>query len=397
MARLIARWPSERLCVAGLVLALLSALANGEARAAAAPAGVAAPPAGAAAPPAGVLAPPAGLAPPPAAKPPGGILPPPPIGAPPSSVPVRPVPPQTSTAPSGRVMPNVIGMDRELAREVLQPFGLRVELPDEFRCGATPGLAWDQQPDAGTALTPNTQVRVLIAPPVMTVTVPDLLGHPQEEIAASLSKAGLCGGEQTSQQPNGTGGNVIEMKPEPGTRVVSGTPVSVMIGSATSTPSSRVPPVTTAQTPATTAPQTTTIPTVEPRRAPPTSPAPIPTLPSQTTTALPPTSPVLPPPAPSISTEPPPTPTAFGWPLVAVGAVTLLAALVLLMRSVRRRRVELPKQVRMEGRKNLVRTSVEARKTSVIRGEVEIRPVRSPATRSVQASRGLVRNEERLS
>jgi len=311
-------------------------------------------------------------------------------------------------------MPNVIGMDRELASETLQPLGVQVNLPEEFRCGATPGLAWDQEPDAGTPLAPNVPVRVILAPPVSTVAVPNLLEHPQEEIAASLAKGRLCAGEQTSQTGDGVGGHVMAMSPAPGARVLSGTRVNVTVRIATLNPSPSAPPPATLQTvqPSTVQPAATPTrraPAAPPRTTPaeaakpttPTTPPPpatagptatiVPPLPTPPATITPPPSPT-----PAIA-QPPATTTTPGWPLVAVGALTLMGLLALLVRSARRTRHGLPKQVRLESRTNSLRTSVESRKGPIVQGDVELRPIRSAAKQMLQMSGSLIRHEEKLS
>src|SRR5262249_33898865 len=135
--------------------------------------------------------------------------------------PVNPTAPsRPSITPGARGLPNVIGMDRELANETLQPFGIKPDLREEFFCGATPGLVWDQQPAAGTPITPNMPVRVILVPPEATVTVPNLVGHPQSELTADFAKARLCAGE-TAQDGAGADGTVVAMSPTPGTQVRS--------------------------------------------------------------------------------------------------------------------------------------------------------------------------------
>ena len=314
--------------------------------------------------------------------------------------PVNPAAPsRPSITPGARGLPNVIGMDPELANETLQPFGIKPDLREEFFCGATPGLVWDQQPAAGTPITPNMPVRVILVPPETTVTVPNLVGHSQSELAADFAKARLCAGEM-AQDGASAGGNVIAMSPTPGTQVRSGTRVSVTLRAATSaapsapssTAASNPPPdttstasVTTRQPPATTTPPSTAT-------------APSPAVTTTVTQQLP-TAPVpsaSPQALPAVSSETPYTFVQHYWPVFAAGAVTLLALLVFFVRSRPSRRAELPPQVHLKGRKNAARTSVRPRAGRVISAEVELRGVRSTGEQKLRTSAQLIQHEHVL-
>jgi PASTA domain-containing protein len=312
-------------------------------------------------------------------------------------------PSRPSVAPGARGLPNVIGMDPELAAETLRPFGVMPDLREEFFCGATPGLVWDQQPAAGTPITPNVPVRVIVVPHETTVTVPNLVGHPQSELAADFAKAQLCAGE-TAQDGEGAGGNVVAMSPAPGTPVRSGTRVSVTLRAATAAappvppsiaaaPAAKNPPpdATPAASATTTKPPATTTPSSAATAASPTV----------TTTT---TQPLPAPPAPSISPQAlppgsPDTPYALVqtyWPLLAVGAATLFALLVFFVRGRRASPLELPPQVRLEGRKNTLHNSVRPRAGRLISAEVELRGVRAAGEQRLQTSAQLIQREQIL-
>jgi len=75
----------------------------------------------------------------------------------------------------------------------------------------------------------------------------------------------------------------------------------------------------------------------------------------------------------------------------------LLAAAALLLRRVRPSRSGLPKQVKLKARKPRVQTSVAAFKSSLIKGELELKAVRSAAKHMLQMPGPLVRHEQKLS
>jgi beta-lactam-binding protein with PASTA domain len=128
------------------------------------------------------------------------------------------------------VVPNLSGLDEDRAREILVEAGLVLDL-NLLSDGQRPGQVVGQDPEAGTQVLPGAPVtvsvrRVSAPPPVM---VPRLIGSSADAARTAVAAAGLI----FKIDPTSVGGSsarVISQWPSPGTRVRSGTTITVTLG-----------------------------------------------------------------------------------------------------------------------------------------------------------------------
>ena len=212
-----------------------------------------------------------------------------------------------------RRVPKMVDVQAQKALNLLGRSGLGVGSIDTvYRQGAKAGNVLETSPPAGTVLTRNSAVDVVIAGPPPTVSVPSVEGLSQSRAEGEVVDAGLTVKLLLLQVPRGSpdDGRVISQGVPPQTSVDPGFEVELIVG--------RAPPPPPTLPPAPTSAPVTIEPPVEqpevtdvgPQTPEPTAPPPV-TAPPETTppvTAPPETTPPVPPvTAPPETTEPPPT------------------------------------------------------------------------------------------
>jgi len=115
--------------------------------------------------------------------------------------------------------------------------GAVIELPSE----QAPGTVTAQDPPPGTEAPVRSTVRLWVAGPLPTVTVPDLRGRPVGEARAVLVELRLRSGGPIDQPSDRQPGTVLEQEPAPGAQVERGTLVRLWV--ATAVPPIAVPDV----------------------------------------------------------------------------------------------------------------------------------------------------------
>jgi len=169
---------------------------------------------------------------------------------------------QTSTTEEivSVVVPDVVGVEEDVAVRRLQDAGLSVEVRSSDDVAAVPGSVAGQEPAAGASVQPGTTIVVAIvddssdspyAPfedsdteadrseserpsgkpaAVGTVTVPKLVGLSESKAVSRIRGAGLD--PKVMKQPIVDSiGRVYQQDPAPGTRVPEGRKVFVLVGS----------------------------------------------------------------------------------------------------------------------------------------------------------------------
>ncbi len=183
-------------------------------------------------------------------------------------------------------VPNFVGQTLTAAQATAAENDLRI-LASSFvpaTSGQAEGTIVGQDPPAGTLVDPGSTVNVTVTAGQQTVTVPPVIGLPEQDALNAIAAAGLrVGTRSVAFDPTIPEGSIISTSPGPGVVVAQGTPISYVVSQG---------------------PEPTPTPTPTPSPTP--SPTPPPTPPPTEPPTPPPTEPPTPPP-----TQPPtPTPTA---------------------------------------------------------------------------------------
>ena len=139
-------------------------------------------------------------------------------------LPPCPLPPDRAT------MPRLLDQPEAAAIAILGRLGLKVAQRLTQRAPERAGLVISQTPAAGTPITADTAVTLVIgtAGEGDTVVVPDVAGLSRDEAEAKLKEAGLAVG-QLSEAPGTPVGTVLKQDPAAGVRVAPGTAIALVV------------------------------------------------------------------------------------------------------------------------------------------------------------------------
>ncbi len=154
---------------------------------------------------------------------------------------VRPIPatvptPTATLAPGHVRVPDVIGMEAEDARRVIESAGLQMEVISQANHPTIPAFAIiEQTVRAGEPVAEGTTIGVVISQGPELVEVPSLVGSLLDEAQTQLQTRGLIAEtrETWSEQPPGT---IIEQDPPAGSLVRSRSLVVLTVSSGTRVP-----------------------------------------------------------------------------------------------------------------------------------------------------------------
>ena len=146
-------------------------------------------------------------------------------------------------ATGGVVVPPVVRLMLDAARDRLVRAGFRPEVVRLRSTAAVSGAVVRQEPEAGTRRPRGSTVRITVVAPDQTppdvpddansnIEVPRLIGLVDREAAARLERVGLKGQRRLVQMAGATPGVVVEQLPLPGTRVRRGSTVLVTVADA---------------------------------------------------------------------------------------------------------------------------------------------------------------------
>lgn len=139
--------------------------------------------------------------------------------------------------PLTAVVPNLIGGSADTARRALDDVGLQVGSVGQEESTEPEGSVVSQDIEAGRRVEQGTAVDFAVAIPVMR-TVPDVVGRRDSEARRQLEAAGLQAGNVTQEESRGETGVVLRQSVAPGTSVVLGAVVDLVV----STPMTAVVP-----------------------------------------------------------------------------------------------------------------------------------------------------------
>ncbi len=141
-----------------------------------------------------------------------------------------------SSGPDAVEIPSVEGKSEAEARRILEEAGF-TDITTDSRSddSVAEGNAIGTDPSAGEAVTPDTQITILVSSGPDEVRVPDLVGMTRSGAESALAQWDLGASfseEETAEAPPGT---VIRQDPGSGQSVAPGTTVSVVIATAPQT------------------------------------------------------------------------------------------------------------------------------------------------------------------
>jgi len=127
------------------------------------------------------------------------------------------------------VIPNVMGMSKEEAINLLQKNNLKGEVIGVAFSNSPSGTVVSQRPEAGKRVKEGRVISLILSISENTVKVPDLLGKATDEAYYLIKNSGLVPGKISYVYSDNGQGLIIEQNPSPGTSVQKGTEVSVKV------------------------------------------------------------------------------------------------------------------------------------------------------------------------
>jgi RHS repeat-associated protein len=128
-------------------------------------------------------------------------------------------------------VPSVVNMIQEAAQAVIIGVKLTIGAITQDNSSTIPaGSVISQYPAAGTAVAEGSSVSLVISAGPVMVSVPNVIGMPQEVAESVITIAGLTVGAITAANSTTVpAGQVISQNPDPETSVPQGSPVSIVV------------------------------------------------------------------------------------------------------------------------------------------------------------------------
>jgi len=125
-------------------------------------------------------------------------------------------------------VPNVVGLERQLAVAKLEEAGLEADVEEQPDPEALPGIVFDQNPRAGSRLQKGDSVTILVSTGPRKVDVPRLVGKQYDEAIQILDDAGLKWRKEEvfSKKPPG---QVVRQDPKAGEQLAEGSTVILTV------------------------------------------------------------------------------------------------------------------------------------------------------------------------
>jgi serine/threonine-protein kinase len=141
---------------------------------------------------------------------------------------LRPVPKVEPIPPDTVEVPNLIGLEREQATQMVNDAGLALGTVTERRSPTTPGLVIMQSPESYARAPKGTKVDLVVSR-VPVMKVPNLIGVELENALELIRNLGLSIGEVIRRESVSKLGTVISQSITAGTQVSSGTKIDIII------------------------------------------------------------------------------------------------------------------------------------------------------------------------
>ncbi len=133
---------------------------------------------------------------------------------------------------NSRLVPDVVGVEKEMAIDMLEDLDLIVVPIQEASDEIEEGRAIRTDPAAGTTLVKGDTVTLFISAGSESVAVPNIVGMTQADAAAALAAVGLKIGQITeADDPTVGAGIILSSDPETGKELTKGSSVKVQVAS----------------------------------------------------------------------------------------------------------------------------------------------------------------------
>lgn len=142
------------------------------------------------------------------------------------------------------VVPDVVGKQMTLARQILEDKNLRVNVAETYSADVPPGQVVSQTPEAGSKVKEERLVTIYVSKGGEELTMPDLKGLSKSEAEAKLTKMGLKLGTVYEKNSDEDAGTVISQDPNAGSKISKGQEVDIIVSKGPKTKKVSVPSVT---------------------------------------------------------------------------------------------------------------------------------------------------------
>ena len=142
------------------------------------------------------------------------------------------------------VVPDVVGKQMTLARQILEDKKLRVNVAEMYSADVPPGQVVSQTPEAGSKVKEERLVTIYVSKGGEELTMPDLQGLSKSEAEAKLQKMGLKLGTVYEKNSDEEAGTVISQDPKAGSKISKGQEVDIIVSKGPKTKKVSVPTVT---------------------------------------------------------------------------------------------------------------------------------------------------------
>ena len=126
-------------------------------------------------------------------------------------------------------VPDVVGRQVEIAREMLEEKNLRVKIAETYDANVPAGQVVSQYPEAGIMVKEQRQVTIYISKGGEELTMPDLKGMSRSNAEAKLNKMGLKIGAVYEEEADEPAGTVLKQDPANGSKVTKGQTVDFTV------------------------------------------------------------------------------------------------------------------------------------------------------------------------
>ena len=139
------------------------------------------------------------------------------------------------------VVPDVVGKQMTLARQILEDKKLRVNVAETYSADVPPGQVVSQTPEAGSKVKEERLVTIYVSKGGEELTMPDLQGLSKSEAEAKLQKMGLKLGTVYEKNSDEEAGTVISQDPKAGSKISKGQEVDIIVSKGPKTKKVSVP------------------------------------------------------------------------------------------------------------------------------------------------------------
>ena len=126
-------------------------------------------------------------------------------------------------------VPNVIGKNLTLARQILEDGNLRVNVAEVYDSTVPAGQVVKQDPDAGRNVKMARLVTIYVSNGGETISMPDLVGLSKSAATERLKKLGLQVGTTYEQDSEKNPGTVLACDPAAGTKINRGQSIDITV------------------------------------------------------------------------------------------------------------------------------------------------------------------------